>query len=139
MVDEAVRAAKVAAVADAVRRVREVLPPRAEGLAEDRTTREIIVLNVFVAVQECLSLASHWLADRGRRVPSSYGEVFLALADDGAIDHDLARRLGSAAGFRNLIAHQYGAIDFRRVHEIASRDLDDLLEFCRRVATESRG
>lgn len=131
MVDEAVKAAKIAAISDAVHRIRQVLPRSAADLVADRTTREIILLNLFVAIQECLSLATHHLADSGRSVPATYGEVFLALSEAGVIDRNLAQKLVAAAGFRNLIAHQYGAVDTARLYAIASNDLDDLLEFCR--------
>ena len=138
MVDHAVQAAKVAAITDAVRRVREVLPANADGLRDDRTAREIVILNLFVALQECLSLATHWLADGGWVVPGSYAEVFLALADHGIIKRHLARQLAAASGLRNLIAHQYGAIDVNRLHSIASTGVDDLLEFCRELARRAQ-
>ena len=81
MVDETVQAAKTAAVLDAVRRIREVLPATPEELRDDRTAREVVTLNLFVAIQESLDLAAHWLADAGLSVPGTYGEVFLALAE----------------------------------------------------------
>lgn len=138
MVDPVVQAARIAAVRDAVARIREVLPRTAGAIAADRTAREVVVLNLFVAIQECLSLAAHWLADAGRVVPASYADVFRALADVHVIDHDLATRLIRAAGFRNLIAHQYGAVDAARLHAIASTDVADLLEFCRALARQDQ-
>ena len=134
MVDEAVRAAKIAAISDAVYRIRQVLPASAAEFASDRTRREVVLLNLFVAIQECLSLASHYLADTGRNVPATYGEVFQALANEGLITRELSQKLAGAAAFRNLVAHQYGAIDTARVYAIASGDLDDLLEFCRALS-----
>ncbi len=139
MVDEMVQAAKSAAIADAVRRIREVLPATAEGLREDRTAREIVTLNLFVAIQDCLALATHWLADEGWAVPGTYGEVFMVLAEHEVIDRELARRLVAASGLRNLIANQYGAIDTGRLHAIASESLDDLLELTRVLARRARG
>jgi len=134
MVDSALLAQRVAAVRDAVVRIRTMLPAEAADLEADRTAREVVVLNLFVALQECLSLASHWLADEGWEIPSAYGQMFLVLAEHGVIDAPLASRLAAAAGFRNLIAHRYGALDYRRIHAIASEDLDDLLAFCATLA-----
>jgi uncharacterized protein YutE (UPF0331/DUF86 family) len=134
MIDRAILAGRIAAVRDAVERIREVLPTRPEELAADRTTREVVVLNLFVALQESLSVATHWLADEGQEVPASYGAVFKALAGHGVLDADLASRMSSAAGLRNLIAHRYAALDLARVHEIASHDVEDLLEFCDAIA-----
>jgi uncharacterized protein YutE (UPF0331/DUF86 family) len=134
MVDEGVLASKIAAVTDAVRRIREVLPPAVEDFRHDRTTREVVTLNLFVALQECLALATHRLSEARWTVPASYSDVFAALADHGVIERALAKRLVAAAGLRNLIAHQYGVIDYTRIYAIASTDLDDLLAFCRVLA-----
>lgn len=138
MVDKAVLADKVAAVRDATARIRSVLPESARAFAEDRTAREVVILNLFVAIQTCLDLASHWLADEGWDVPASYADVFVALAAHGVVDHELARRLGSASGLRNLVAHQYGIVDWQRVHAIASTDLADLETFCAVLASKAQ-
>lgn len=90
MVDRAVLAEKIAAVRDAVARIREVLPPSAEELAADRTRREIVVLNLFVALQESLALATHWLADAGLDVPRAYADVFRSLGERGLLEPALA-------------------------------------------------
>lgn len=66
VVDRALLATKTAAVRDAIARIRSVVPQDPAALAEDRTAREVVILNVFVALQECLGLATHWLA-RSRR------------------------------------------------------------------------
>ena len=136
VVDATIVAARVGAIRDAVVRIRQVLPREPAAFDADRTTREIVVLNLFVALQETVSLATHWLADAGLDVPGSYREIFLDLAQRGKIPRDLAERLASAAGFRNLIAHQYGVLDPVRVHGMASRELDDLLDFCEVVSRE---
>jgi len=47
--------------------------------------------------------------------------------------------LVGAAGLRNLIAHQYGAVDWGRLHAIASSpELDDLEAFCAALAAKLR-
>lgn len=130
MVDKVLLATKIAAIRDAVARIRVVLPADVEAFVADRTAREIVVLNLFVALQECVSLAVHWLADEGLTVPQTYGEVFRRLGEREVIASDLAGRLAAAAGLRNLIAHRYGALDMRRVYAIASERVDDLLACC---------
>jgi uncharacterized protein YutE (UPF0331/DUF86 family) len=129
VVDATVVAAKVAAIRDAVGRIRSTLPPDAAAFEADRTAREVVILNLFVALQETVSLATHWLADAGLDVPGTYREIFLDLSGRGLIPTDLAQRLAAAAGFRNLVAHQYGVLDPRRVHQMAASELGDLLEF----------
>jgi uncharacterized protein YutE (UPF0331/DUF86 family) len=137
VVDKAVLAKKIASVRDAVTRIRAVLPADVESFEADRTAREVVVLNLFVALQECVALAAHWLADSGADVPAGYRELFLALAGDGVLDASLARKLAAASGLRNLVAHQYGVLDWNRIFEIASCHLDDLLNYCEALAARS--
>jgi len=134
VVDKAILGKKVAAIRDAVARIREVLPASASEFSADRTAREIVVLNLFVALQECVSLAAHWIADEGWDVPSSYRDLFTTLVDHRVLDAALAQRLASAAGLRNLVAHQYGVLDASRVYATASSELADLLALCARLA-----
>ena len=134
MVDKAVLARKVAAIRDAVSRIESVLPATVDVFLADRTAREVVAFNLFLALQESIGLGAHWLADEGRIVPSSYGDVFAALGENGTIDPNLAGRLKAAAGLRNLVAHQYGVLDFRRVYEVARSDTGDLLAFCQALA-----
>lgn len=134
MVDKVLLASKIAAIRDAVARIRAVLPADLDTFLADRTTREVVVLNLFVSLQECLSLATHWLADEGLSVPESYGDVLRTLGERGVIQPDLAATLAAASGFRNLVAHRYGALDWKRVYAIAADELDDLLAFCDALA-----
>ena len=134
MVDSTLLAAKIAAARDATARVRAVLPASADAFVGDRTTREIVTLNLFVAIQACVDLATHWLADAGWDVPGSYADTFAALAKHGVVPAELATRLAAAAAFRNLVAHQYGALDWRRVYALAAVDLGDVDRFCATLA-----
>jgi uncharacterized protein YutE (UPF0331/DUF86 family) len=134
VVDKTILAMKIAAVHDAVARIREVLPASAKEFLAHRTPREVVTLNLFIAVQEAIALATHWLADAGWEVPQTHGDVFAALAAHGVIETELATRLRAAAGLRNLIAHQYGVIDFERVFAIASGEVEDLVVFCQQLA-----
>lgn len=138
MVDAAILARKVAAIRDSVARIREVVPETPTAFLADRTAREVVTLNLFLALQETIGLATHWLADEGVTVPDTYGDVFSALAERGIIDAALGDRLRAAAGLRNLVAHQYGVLDFTRVHAVARAELTDLLTFCDQLAARAR-
>jgi uncharacterized protein YutE (UPF0331/DUF86 family) len=139
VVDNALLAARIATVRDAVTRIRSVLPESADAFIVDRTVREVVAMNLLVGIQGCLDLAAHWLADAGWEVPATYAEVFGALARHDVIPRDLATRLSAAAGFRNLVAHQYGVLDWRRVHAFAASDLTALDAFCAALAARQGG
>ncbi|MCC7043272.1 MAG: DUF86 domain-containing protein [Acidobacteria bacterium] len=137
MVDRAVLAARLAAIRDAVERIRAVRPLTLDSFQADRTAREVVTLNLFTALQDAIAVATHWVADEGWAVPQSHGEVFAMLGDRGVIERELAQRLRAAAGLRNLIAHQYGVLDVERLYNIASDDVEDLLTFCRQLAARA--
>ncbi|MEO6222949.1 MAG: HepT-like ribonuclease domain-containing protein [Vicinamibacterales bacterium] len=134
MVDNAVLARKVAAIRDAVKRLQDMLPPTVEEFISDRTAREVVTFNLFLALQDAITLAAHWLADEGVEVPESYGGLFASLGSAGVLEAALAERLRAAVGLRNLVAHQYGVLDFSRVFHIARDNAQDLLAFCEQVS-----
>jgi uncharacterized protein YutE (UPF0331/DUF86 family) len=139
VVDKAVLAKRVAGIRDAVARIKLMLPATVPEFAADRTAREVVILNLFVALQDTLALAVHWLADEGWDVPQAYRDVFRALGERGVLPVDLATRLAAASGLRNLVAHQYGSLDWTRIHAIAATELDDLLFFCGELAQRAEG
>ena len=138
MVDNALLAAKLAIVRDAVARIRAVLPADLAAFQADRTAREVVALNLFVAIQACLALASHVLADAGWGVPRTYGESFTVLAERGVLSPAIAAPMRAAAGLRNLLAHQYGSVDFDRLFEFARGGTGDLEAYCQAVAAWAR-
>lgn len=135
MVDRDKLATKTASIRDAVARIRDVLPADPATFEADRTAREVVVLNLFVAVQDAVDLATHWVADGGWPVPDSYRQVFALLAEHGVLTSDAARAMATAAAFRNLVAHRYGALDWAAVYRIAANDLPTLEAFCRALAS----
>jgi hypothetical protein len=65
MVDLDLIAAKLAELADRVARVRKHRPASAEVLAADRDALDLVSFNLMLAVQSCLDVASHLIADEG--------------------------------------------------------------------------
>jgi uncharacterized protein YutE (UPF0331/DUF86 family) len=134
VVDSAYLAKALADVRDAVGRIREVLPASVEEFRGDRTRREVVVLHLFVALQECLSVATHWLADESRRMPVGYRGAFERLDELGVLSPELTRDVGFASEWRSASALRSGTLQVERLHEIASRHLGDLELFCAAVA-----
>lgn len=81
-----------------------------------------------LAIQSCIDVAAHLVAELGLRTPDDYRGTFRGLADEGILDKDLAQRLGDAAGMRNILVHEYLEIDARQVWRALER-LDDLRAF----------
>jgi uncharacterized protein YutE (UPF0331/DUF86 family) len=99
--------------------------------------RDLAIFYLFLAIQECIDLAAHWVADAGWGSPDDAGSTFDVLADRGAIDRDAAGALRLAAGLRNRIAHGYAMLDYRRVQAEGVNGIPGLRAFLMAVAREA--
>ncbi|MFN2427101.1 MAG: DUF86 domain-containing protein [Candidatus Binatia bacterium] len=129
-----VLARKLAAIRARTARVRELLPPSAAEFIARRTEAEALILNLYLALQECSDLALHLVADLGLSIPGDTRAAFDALSRSGLLPTDLARKLGAAVGLRNRIAHEYGGLDLEKVYAAARDDLGDLDAYADAVA-----
>ncbi|HRY44504.1 MAG TPA: DUF86 domain-containing protein [Thermoanaerobaculia bacterium] len=122
----AVRVARAAAWLDDVERA---FAGPVETLLADVKTRDLALFYLFLAIQECIDLAAHWVADEGWSPADDAGSTFDVLAGRGVIDLETAEALRSAAGLRNRIAHGYALLDARRVRDEARQGLPSLRAF----------
>ena len=66
----------------------------------DAAGAKIAIFYLFLAIQECIDLAPHWVADAGWGPADDATSAFDELADRGAIVRDLADPLCADAGLR---------------------------------------
>ncbi|HEV7671805.1 MAG TPA: HepT-like ribonuclease domain-containing protein [Thermoanaerobaculia bacterium] len=111
----------------------------AEGLIarEERRDRDLGAFYLFLAIQECIDLATHWVADAGWPVPDDAGASFDLMADRGVLDRDLAEGMRGAVGLRNRIGHGYAAIDHDRIGRELENGAQTLRMFLAAVADEA--
>jgi uncharacterized protein YutE (UPF0331/DUF86 family) len=108
------------------------LPP--DEFVADRRGRDLALFYLFLAIQECIELAAHWVADEGGAPPDDAGSTFDVLADRGVISRSVADGLRTAAGVRNRIAHGYAMLDYRCVQEESRKGIHPLRVFLEAVA-----
>jgi len=117
-----------------VARIEAKRPPTAEVLTTDPDLQDIVALNLTRAVQLCVDVAAHLIADTDEPAPATMGEAFDRLVTMKILEPALAGQMKKAVGFRNIAVHNYLAIDWRIVHEIAHRHVDDFKRFAAAVA-----
>ena len=100
------RVARAAAWLDDASRL---LDQSAESFVEAVKDRDLAIFYLFLAIQECIDLSAHWVADR----------------------------LRLAAGLRNRIAHGYAMLDYRRVQTEAQAGIPALRRFLAAVARDA--
>jgi uncharacterized protein YutE (UPF0331/DUF86 family) len=96
--------------------------------AEDAYLRDIVERNLEVAAQACIDISHRIIAITGAQKRETYRDAILAMGELGIIPCDLALRLAPVAGFRNVLVHDYVAIDWDQVYENLNH-LGDLIAF----------
>jgi len=95
----------------------------------DWKTQRIIERTLQMAIEVCLDVATHAIADRELRVPTTHAEAFEILSEAGLLDPALKDVMVRAGKFRNLIVHEYARVDAAMVVRILQEDLTDLARF----------
>lgn len=106
-------------------------------LMKDEDRRDLAGFRLFLAIQECIDLAAHWIADMRWGSPDDAASMFDVLADRQAIDRDLAQQLRGAVGLRNRIAHGYSTVDHALVQKQFQEGAATLRRFLGIVSTEA--
>jgi uncharacterized protein YutE (UPF0331/DUF86 family) len=133
-VDSLIVTTKLEALRRCVKRIEERRPATADALRASSDLQDIVSVNITRAVQLCVDIAVHVLADTEQPAPQTMGDAFDSLAAAGIISAGLSKRLRGAVGFRNIAVHSYQAIDWDIVHAITHHGLEDFRQFAAAVA-----
>ncbi|MHC1560629.1 type VII toxin-antitoxin system HepT family RNase toxin [Actinomycetospora sp. C-140] len=91
------------------------------------------------AIEACVDVAQHFCASEGWGPPATNADAMVVLGRHGVLDADLARQLGRAVGFRNVLVHEYVTVDdalvVRRLADLS--DLDGFTSAVARWMTEA--
>lgn len=123
--------AKAATIERCLKRVEEEYANDDRNLFNNITRQDAILLNLQRACEAAIDVAMHLVAKHRLGVPRDSREAFELLAQARFISPDLAQRLKAMVGFRNLVVHDYQALDLVRVRELIRERLGDFLELTR--------
>ena len=122
-------------------RLRRLEPLRTKSLDEffqDAYLRDIVERNLEIAIQCCIDIANRIISLESAPKPRDAYESLLRLGELRVLPMDFARQLAPMAGFRNILAHEYLAIDWDFVYEHLQH-LDDLHRFMEYIREWLRG
>jgi uncharacterized protein YutE (UPF0331/DUF86 family) len=88
----------------------------------------------ITAIEACIDVAQHICAAEGWGPPQDNADAITLLARHGVLQRDLADRMRQAVGFRNVLVHEYIAVDNAIVLAML-KDPSDLEHFSRQIAT----
>ena len=127
--DRRVIEAKLERLRRCVQRLEHKRPSTPEALATDDDLQDILSVNLERAVQLCVDIAAHIIADREISAPTTMAAAFEALHTLHILQSDLSNSMKKAVGFRNIVVHNYQEIDWEIVFHICHHKLDDFRAF----------
>ena len=129
MVDQTLIRRKLADIEQYVGQLAEYGHISAEEYTADWKTQRIVERTLQIAIETCLDVAEHVIADRRLRVPATYAEAFEILGEVGLLDPSLRDAMVRMAGFRNVLVHEYARIDPGIVVDVLCHRLHDFGRF----------
>ncbi len=112
-----------------LRRVADRLPQNPAEMQPATDASDAVILHLWQATQIVIDLAMTACLSLKLGTPASYADAFRRLQQAGVVEAALADRLARTAGFRNVVAHAYEALDMARVHAAATNGPADLRAF----------
>ena len=99
-----------------------------------------------IAIECCLDIAHHIVAEEGYRPPSDYYDTFRILWENGIVPEAFLPTLRKMVGFRNRLVHLYWEVDDATVYRILQENLGDfetyigyILDFVRKGRGDRNG
>ncbi len=134
---------KAAVIERCVARAREEYAANPAMFASDFTRQDAAILNIQRACEAALDMGQHLIRREKLGVPQSARDVFVLLAQGGWLDVTLADALKRMVGFRNIVVHDYQALQLPITVSIIEKHLDEFLQYSQalllRDAARTRG
>jgi uncharacterized protein YutE (UPF0331/DUF86 family) len=129
MVDKALILAKAGSVRKHINRIRAKGSTELSTFLGDIDCQEIVLFNLQMAIQNCIDIAAHIVSDEGFGIPGSTSELFYLLEENHYLDQAMTEKMIKTVGLRNLIVHEYGKIDLKRIFDAVHSNLQDFDDY----------
>ena len=133
MVDKDLLLTKASSVRRHLKRAEEKSNTDLNAFLSDIDRQEIVMFNLQMAIQNCVDIAAHIISEEGFGIPDSTSDMFYLLEENSYLDNQITEKMVKAAGFRNLIVHEYAKIEAKQVFNIVQKDITDLNEYLKAI------
>jgi uncharacterized protein YutE (UPF0331/DUF86 family) len=101
----------------------------------NRDIQAIVERRLETAIQACIDIGNHIIAQENLGSPSYYGEIFTILAQHKIISTEQEKCLIKMTGFRNVLIHEYREIIVEKTYHILREKLADIYDFAKSIIT----
>lgn len=129
LVDSHVILARIDKIRECIANLRGLAALESDVFFGDASATDSAERNLQIAIQSVIDIGNHVVADMDCGTPKDYKEIFHLLAKHSVISGQLAAKLVSMTGLRNVLVHDYLQIDLHLIHRIIKNELNDFEEF----------
>ena len=104
-----------------------------EDLKSDAVKRGAVERYLQLAIEACIDIAELIISDQRLVSPTTYKEAIYVLGKEKILDEEFAKKFSEAAGFRNILIHDYVKIDYKRLHSYLQNNLSDFHRFIKEI------
>ena len=80
------------------------------------------------SIQIIIDLACSYVTEKNLGIPENYSECITLLVSNKYLDKNLGKRITRMVGLRNLLVHEYGIIDVKKLYQYLDH-LQDVRDF----------
>lgn len=129
MVDQEIFSRRLDALAGYLSKIKAFSETSRDEFVAQPAIHDLAERYLHLAMECVLDLSNHYLASESIGTPETYKDSFLLISEAGRMESELAQQLASWAGFRNILVHEYLAIDHGLAWDAIQKDLGDLEAF----------
>lgn len=138
MVSENIIKKKINAIYHSLERIRRYQVFSLAEFLADEDARDIVTHNLFILLQNIIDIGTHLISDLGLEEPDFLADIPVILAKERIITNQLEKPIRAMIGLRNMIAHEYGELDFKIIHTIITTELEDVNQFLTNIINYCR-
>ncbi len=86
-----------------------------------------------LAIQAIIDVTHLLIINLGKKRPDDNYEAVSILHESGLVTDELAHKLTAMVGLRNILVHEYGKINRRKIYAVLTTQLSDLEQFQRQI------
>lgn len=129
LVDRSLILKKIAALDTYLEQISPYSELSSDAYRADWKTQRIIERTLQMMIETCVDIATHIISDASLRTPENYADTFRVLSENGIISAELSVSLEKMVKFRNVVVHQYEAVDPEIVIAILKKHLVEFPRF----------
>lgn len=99
-----------------------------DDIISDKVDEWGLRYGLFESIQIIIDLSCGIVSEKNLGIPKNYSDCISLLINNNYLEKELGKRILSMIGLRNLLVHEYGIIDVKKLYEYLDH-LQDIKDF----------